>query len=337
MRVKRLAEALRGLGFEPVLTSGQLAYRTVADDGTPVLHRVARPSDLGDELMQRIRDALPPEDARALRRPEVIAVLRGMASDLPTSSPWEVLPNTGDAETCIEMYRGGDHAGDLYKVNEAGPSAFQVIISTILARRESPRTRAPVILVLSRRDQWPAVMTTLSNLCAGRVHQYGPGHGLPSPDCLLSVYCQPPRDDDSKSRFWTEVRGDPRRPAPVPVILAEWQAWKSWKSWLMSGRASESIPPMWMYQTPVEGDARSLEKGFCAKYWAGAVAIVERGQSIAIRLPKTSLPSESIYAQVDETIRQVLDYLADREAVLSPPGSDAPDPPRAVSSGSSPP
>ena len=335
MRVERLAEALRGLGFEPVLTSGQLAYRTVADDGTPVLHRVARPSDLGDEVMQRIRDALPPEDARALRRPEVIAVLRGMASDLPTSSPWEVPP---DPEA-VGIYLNSPHDWGVWGFNRAGPSLLRAIISQLMTRQRRPRARAPVLTVLARRDQWPAVMTTLSNLCAGRVHEYGPGHGQPSPDCLVTVYHATP-DDDARGAFWTEVRGDRRGFVPVPVVLAEWGEWQAWQDWLMASRpASDTMPPMWAYYA---GDVSPLSRRDCGAYWAGAVALMTAGQSLAIRLPKTMRPSEGSLAAVNKAVRQVLRYMADEDGVDSdddpPRRSDACGrPPRAVSSGSSPP
>lgn len=319
-----IADAIRAVFDDPVLIDDHLFYHTTTDDKTKVRRPLDRPRDIDGEVWQLLINRLPPELTREVRRAEVIAYLRSVATVNDTPMPWDVLPNP-DA---IGMYRDSDHIGDCYKFNEAGPSLVRAVISAVMARHDRPRTRAPVLIVLSRRDQWPALMTTLHNLCAGRVQEDGPGHGQPSPGCLVSVYHHPPQDDDARGRFWTEARGDRRRPVPVPVVLAEWQSWQSWQSWLMSGRAAESMPPAWMYFAPLDGEAQAAELRVCSKCWAGAQAVRAAGQAIAERLPKTSLPTEGAYAHVNNVIRQAVVFLVDREAEIDPsPGSCASDPP----------
>ena len=305
MQFETVAEALRRLGFESFMVSGQLRYRTTAEDGTPALRPVS-PRAFDDELMRIIRDSLPPEDARRLRRTDIVETLREMAVSVPRPLPWDVVP---DPEA-VGIYRDANEGG-IERFNKAGPSIMRVLISQLMTRQRRPRTRAPVIVVLTTFDKRAAVMSTLSNLCAGRVHEYGPGHGQPSPDCLVTVYHETP-DDDDKGTFWTEVRGDRRRPAPVPVVLAEWGKWDEWKHWLMDTRpASEVMPPLWAYYA---GEVVVLSRFECAGYWAGAMAIKSSGHSLAERLPKTLRPREGVLSAMDDMVRQVLEYLADCEA-----------------------
>lgn len=316
MHQEKVAGALSRLGFEPVLISGCLAYRTLADDGTPGYRFLSRPRDIGPELWGHILEELP-DLRRELLRAEVLEVMRGMASEVGQPMPWASGPRPDFAREFLKSSEVGCLAPF-----DGSPSLARAVIPLALARQRRPKTRAPLVVVVAPRHHWPAVRATLASLFAGHVHMDGPGHGQPSPDALAVVYDAPPEDEESRSRFWTEARGDSRRPAPLPVVLADPLAWSAWTDWMRSSRRSKGVlPPMWAYN--VDPEAGPLARADALALWGGALALRDYAgdSALAVPMPEASPMDKGIPRHVASYSRAVVAWVNSHPEAVAPSGS----------------
>lgn len=279
-----IEEAIRGLFDNPVLIDNRLYYHTVSEDKTEVRHPLDRPRDIDKGVMRHLCNRLPPELSRAVRRADIIAFLRSVATvrEAPPK-PWEVEPNAG--------YGGPAMNGDGGLRALSGPAFVRLMVSQIIARRRDPGTRVPIVFIVGQRSYFPAVTGTLSNLCGGAVHVYAPGHGNPPRGTLAIVFDTPPASGEYLSPLWLAVRGG-TDPAPVPVVMCDYSEWARWKRWMLDRapnrrarreRKSELMPPMWAYETTEE--TRVIPYHATSVMWAGALALV-RDKGLPAYLPE---------------------------------------------------
>lgn len=333
MRQERVAEALRRLEYDPLIDSwGRLSFLKPCEDGTRAIHYLERARDIDGETWEAILRELP-DLRRTLLRADVFEAMRAEAILYRGSRPWDVVPLPEE----IPTYNARDFGG-IFPLNSSGyaadpvPPIHQLLVSSILARQAHHQTRVAIAVILCPRPYWPAVLANLCRLCADRVHEDAPGHGQPSPDALVTVYHEPPKDDDTGSRLWMEARGDKRWPVSLPVVLTDPQDWSAWEAWFRACRHTRkqisdqsrpvvTLPPLWPYV--VERRPASMSHYACEYIWSGALALRDQ---IGLPAMRSRWPSPAPYTSgIPRRIRNKInecrewDDLA-REAA-DPPGS----------------
>ena len=315
-----IAKAILAIFDDPVLVDGQLFYHTETEDGTKVRHPLERPRDITKEVMQHLCHRVPSELVRDVHKADVIDYLRTVArtEDAPPR-PWDVAPEPRYSGLAFDELDAGRYS---LPSNQRGTAFVRLVVSQILARRENPKARVPIIFVVGRRDMFPAVMTTLHNLSGGAVHVHAAGHWKPTKGALVSVYDRPPAVDDTLAALWLAVRGG-TDPAPIPVVMCDFTEWEAWKRWMLNRspkarRDPAMMPPMWAYL--VAEDCR-LSADVASKAWAGALAVVQRSGLSAYcpaHRPESTTPSYGASGGIKQVVAR---YLQSSQA------DDLPEPP----------